>query len=187
MHIQCLSLIYKVGLRWWNYIDDEGHSQWMFESRNSDSAHMLSAPEIRIFWSGLVAAPALWLIFLITALMGLKLQWMVLVMVGLTLTTSNLVSRSTPTLHEKLDPHHSLSAGIHEMPPRPLAEPVRVSHRNDELVHEEANVRKLDERVLQEAAANISWWEQHLNHVHISKSCDTFLLAFLALKYTFSA
>ena len=64
----------------------------MFEARNGDSAHLLSAAEVSIFWTALVAAPALWLVFLITALLGFKFQWMILVVIGLTLSTSNLVS-----------------------------------------------------------------------------------------------
>ncbi len=47
--------------------------------------------QVRIFWAGLLLAPAFWAVFFLTALMGLKLQWMVLVIIGLTLSTSNLV------------------------------------------------------------------------------------------------
>ena len=53
-----------VGLRWWNYIDNDGESKWVFESRSSEqdpaSPQKLSSTEIYIFWAGLVAAPALW-------------------------------------------------------------------------------------------------------------------------------
>ena len=49
-----------VGLRWWNYIDDSGESQWVFESRTDESAQKLSSTEGYIFWAGLVAAPVLW-------------------------------------------------------------------------------------------------------------------------------
>merc|ERR1712228_836924 len=38
-----------VGLRWWNYIDENGDSQWMFEKRNGDSQQLLSATEVRFF------------------------------------------------------------------------------------------------------------------------------------------
>ena len=27
-----------VGLRWWNYIDNEGESKWVFESRSTEQA-----------------------------------------------------------------------------------------------------------------------------------------------------
>ena len=28
----------QVGLRWWNFINDEGKSEWKFESRNSNDS-----------------------------------------------------------------------------------------------------------------------------------------------------
>ena len=40
----------QVGLRWWNYIDENGDSQWMFEKRNGDSQHLLSATEVSIMY-----------------------------------------------------------------------------------------------------------------------------------------
>lgn len=80
-----------VGLRWWNYIDDEGKSIWVFEARNGDSQKQLSTTEIRIFWASLIATPIMWTLFLFTALFGLKLKWMVLVFIGLTLSLSNLM------------------------------------------------------------------------------------------------
>jgi len=80
-----------VGLRWWNYIDENGDSQWMFEKRNGDSVHLLSATEVRFFWITLVAAPFLWLILFLTAFFSFKFQWLVLVTIGLTLSGSNML------------------------------------------------------------------------------------------------
>jgi len=80
-----------VGLRWWNYIDENGDSQWMFEKRNGDSQHLLSATEVRFFWVALVAAPFLWLILFLTAFFSFKFQWLVLVTIGLTLSGSNML------------------------------------------------------------------------------------------------
>ena len=84
-----------VGLRWWNYIDNDGGSRWVFESRSSEqdpaSPQKLSSTEIYIFWAGLVAAPALWVLFLFTALFSFKLKWLVLVIIGLSLSGSNLL------------------------------------------------------------------------------------------------
>lgn len=80
-----------VGLRWWNYIDSEGKSKWVFEARNGNSAHLLSKSEITIFWGTLILFPILWAVFFLTALLGFRFQWMVLVIIGLTLTGSNLL------------------------------------------------------------------------------------------------
>lgn len=86
---------FMVGLRWWNYIDNDGESKWVFESRSSDqdpaSPQKLSSTEIYIFWAGLVAAPALWILFFFTALFSFKLKWLVLVIIGLSLSGSNLL------------------------------------------------------------------------------------------------
>ena len=51
---------FMVGLRWWNYINDSGESQWVFEARTEDSAQKISSTEVYIFWAGLVAAPVFW-------------------------------------------------------------------------------------------------------------------------------
>ena len=96
-----------VGLRWWNYIDNNGESQWVFESRaKDDTVQKLSSTEIYIFWAGLIAAPAIWVgliikfvffifssfqvLFFFTALFSFKLKWLVLVIIGLSLSGSNL-------------------------------------------------------------------------------------------------
>ena len=82
-----------VGLRWWNYIDEAGDSKWVFESRTEDSASIesLSSTEVYIFWAGLIFAPVFWVLFFFTALFSFKLKWLVLVIIGLTLSGSNLL------------------------------------------------------------------------------------------------
>ena len=80
--------------RWWNYINDDGESTWVFESRPKEDQHRLSTTEVpewapasssdwilqvSIFWAGLVAAPAFWVLFFFTAIFSLKLKWLVLV------------------------------------------------------------------------------------------------------------
>eukprot|EP00092_Neocalanus_flemingeri_P025133 GFUD01027255.1.p1 GENE.GFUD01027255.1~~GFUD01027255.1.p1 ORF type:complete len:208 (+),score=51.31 GFUD01027255.1:42-665(+) len=82
---------FMVGLRWWNYISDSGESEWVFESRTEDSANTLSSTEVYIFWTGLVVAPVFWVLFFFTALFSFKLKWLVLVIIGLTLSCSNLL------------------------------------------------------------------------------------------------
>eukprot|EP00095_Tigriopus_kingsejongensis_P000813 maker-scaffold941_size78300-snap-gene-0.17 protein:Tk00813 transcript:maker-scaffold941_size78300-snap-gene-0.17-mRNA-1 annotation:"uncharacterized fam18-like protein" len=80
-----------VGLRWWNYIDDEGQSRWMFEAGQAQTQSALSPSEITLFWASLVLAPVLWLLCLISAVFRFNFQWLILVVIGLTLTTSNLL------------------------------------------------------------------------------------------------
>jgi len=79
------------GLRWWNYINDSGESVWVFESSSEEAQIKFSKAEIQIFWAGLVASPVLWALLFFTALFSLKLKWVVLVIIGLALSGSNLV------------------------------------------------------------------------------------------------
>jgi len=85
-----------VGLRWWNYINDGGVSEWHFESRDGTSnldslaSNFGGKADARLFWIGLVIAPVMWIIFFLTALFGFRFQWMILVIIGLTMSMSNL-------------------------------------------------------------------------------------------------
>ncbi|XP_062527044.1 uncharacterized Golgi apparatus membrane protein-like protein CG5021 isoform X2 [Bombyx mori] len=62
-----------VGLRWWNYVDDNGKSHWVFEARQS----RVNRNESRLFWMGLTLCPLVWSTFFIFCLFGLKFKWMV--------------------------------------------------------------------------------------------------------------
>ena len=79
------------GLRWWNYINDSGESVWVFEACSEEAQVKLSKAEIQIFLAGLVASPVLCALLFFTALFSLKLKWVVLVIIGLALSGSNLV------------------------------------------------------------------------------------------------
>merc|ERR1719188_987917 len=46
--------------------------------------------EAGIFWGGLVLAPALWAVLFVVALSRFNFQWIILVIIALTLTASNL-------------------------------------------------------------------------------------------------
>ncbi|CAB4068379.1 unnamed protein product [Lepeophtheirus salmonis] len=54
------------GLRWWNYVDENGEARWIFESRGKDSEHVHSSTEIKIFWGTLVLTPLVWILFIFT-------------------------------------------------------------------------------------------------------------------------
>ncbi|XP_045462788.1 uncharacterized Golgi apparatus membrane protein-like protein CG5021 isoform X2 [Harmonia axyridis] len=75
-----------VGLRWWNYVDDEGKSHWVFESRKS----RINERESAIFWTALILTPVAWALLFITALFSFNIQWLLLVMIALILNSSNL-------------------------------------------------------------------------------------------------
>ncbi|KAK4876756.1 hypothetical protein RN001_009262 [Aquatica leii] len=79
-----------VGLRWWNYVDDNGQSHWVFEARKGPSQNRINERESRIFWIALVLTPFVWAVFFLIALFGFKLKWLLLVVIALILNGANL-------------------------------------------------------------------------------------------------
>lgn len=75
-----------VGLRWWNYVDDDGNSHWVYESKKGKTNNN----EIRVFWLGLLLFPVLWCFFFLVAFLGLKFKWLLVVMIALALNFANL-------------------------------------------------------------------------------------------------
>merc|ERR1711915_892968 len=67
------------GLRWWNYVNDEGESVWNFESSPAEDQVKFSKAEIQIFWFGLIIFPVIWTCLLLTAFFTFKIKWVVLV------------------------------------------------------------------------------------------------------------
>ncbi|KAH1184149.1 hypothetical protein KIL84_014765, partial [Mauremys mutica] len=67
-----------VGLRWWNQIDEDGKSHWVFEAKKvSTSIAASTEVEARIFWLGLIICPVIWTVFFFSTLFSLKLKWLV--------------------------------------------------------------------------------------------------------------
>ncbi|XP_015908261.1 Golgi apparatus membrane protein TVP23 homolog A [Parasteatoda tepidariorum] len=79
-----------VGLRWWNYVDDEGKSHWVFESRKAEEASLTDAAEAQVFWLGLIICPVIWTILLFISFFRLNVKWFVVVIVALVLNGANL-------------------------------------------------------------------------------------------------
>lgn len=75
-----------VGLRWWNYVDDEGESHWVYESKQKN----INSHESRIFWLGLILCPAFWCLLFITAFFSLSFKWLIVVVIALSLNFANL-------------------------------------------------------------------------------------------------
>ncbi|KAI6194371.1 hypothetical protein M3Y96_01117700 [Aphelenchoides besseyi] len=77
-----------VGLRWWNIVDSEGKNHWKFESAKDPTR--FDATERYIFWMGLIIAPALWILFVATAFLTFKWEWMVIAILGSGMSLANL-------------------------------------------------------------------------------------------------
>ncbi|XP_056153274.1 Golgi apparatus membrane protein TVP23 homolog B [Lampris incognitus] len=79
-----------VGLRWWNQVDDDGQSHWVFESRKGTGKQQASNSESRVFWLGLIVCPVLWVIFAFSTLLSFKIKWLAVVIMGVVLQGANL-------------------------------------------------------------------------------------------------
>ncbi|EEB17532.1 conserved hypothetical protein [Pediculus humanus corporis] len=79
-----------VGLRWWNYVDDDGKSHWVYETKKGSQQNRINSSEARIFWLGLIVCSLIWVILFIVALLGFKLKWLLLVSIALALNGANL-------------------------------------------------------------------------------------------------
>nr|XP_046194715.1 Golgi apparatus membrane protein TVP23 homolog A-like [Oncorhynchus gorbuscha] len=65
-----------VGLRWWNQIDEDGRSLWVFEDSKTSPQAGGTEVESRIFWSGLIICPLIWTCFFFTTLFCLNTDWL---------------------------------------------------------------------------------------------------------------
>ncbi|KAM3598649.1 uncharacterized protein V6R79_020756 [Siganus canaliculatus] len=79
-----------VGLRWWNQVDEDGKSRWVFESRKTHSLNTASSAEARIFWLGLLVCPIFWVFFVFSTIFSFKIKWLAVVVMGLVLQVANL-------------------------------------------------------------------------------------------------
>ncbi|CAH0490020.1 unnamed protein product [Peronospora farinosa] len=78
-----------VGLRWWNKINEDGTSDWVFESHEDMTE--IDPLDSRIFWTGLYGAPALWIMLLIVAVLKFNVEWALIVVVGVALNGANII------------------------------------------------------------------------------------------------
>ncbi|KAI8620438.1 hypothetical protein BC830DRAFT_1059255 [Chytriomyces sp. MP71] len=80
-----------VGLRWWNEIREDGENVWIFESREGRA---INATDANVFWFALYAAPAIWFVFGLGAIIRFSFQWTLCVVVALVLNMANVVGYS---------------------------------------------------------------------------------------------
>ncbi|KAL0248803.1 hypothetical protein GEMRC1_004037 [Eukaryota sp. GEM-RC1] len=81
-----------VGLRYWNKINDDGSSEWVFESLDDPS--IISPSDARFFWTVLISYPIIWvaLVFLRAILfIGLDTYVSVLSVIAIIFGTTNAV------------------------------------------------------------------------------------------------
>ncbi|KAF7356811.1 Golgi apparatus membrane protein TVP23 [Mycena venus] len=82
-----------VGLRFWNQVDEDGESYWVFESRDpSRPANAIdSRPPFRMFWIAIYVFPLLWVALFIVSLLRFKLTFVPIVILALVFNVTNAV------------------------------------------------------------------------------------------------
>jgi len=78
-----------VGLRYWNQVDEDGESYWVFESR--DPSHPANPIDARMFWIALYSFPVLWVGLLIISFIKLNLSFVPITILALVFNVTNAV------------------------------------------------------------------------------------------------
>ncbi|KAF8559258.1 Golgi apparatus membrane protein TVP23 [Imleria badia] len=78
-----------VGLRFWNQVDEDGESYWVFESR--DPSRPANPVDSRMFWIALYTFPTLWLLLLVISIVRFSLAFIPIVILALVFNVTNAV------------------------------------------------------------------------------------------------
>jgi len=78
-----------VGLRFWNQVDEDGESYWVFESR--DPSRPANPVDSRMFWIALYVFPLLWAVLLIVSLLKLGFAFIPIVVLALVFNMTNVI------------------------------------------------------------------------------------------------
>jgi len=78
-----------VGLRFWNQVDDDGESYWVFESR--DPSRPANPIDSKMFWIALYAFPLLWAALLIVSILKLGFAFIPIVILALIFNITNVI------------------------------------------------------------------------------------------------
>jgi len=78
-----------VGLRFWNQVDEDGESYWVFESR--DPSRPANPVDSKMFWIALYTFPLLWLVLLIVSFLKFNLAFIPIVILALIFNITNVI------------------------------------------------------------------------------------------------
>ncbi|KAJ8596550.1 Golgi apparatus membrane protein TVP23 [Rhizopogon salebrosus TDB-379] len=78
-----------VGLRFWNQVDDDGESYWVFESR--DPSRPANPVDAKMFWIALYVFPVLWLLLFVVSILRFNLSFVPIVALALVFNITNAV------------------------------------------------------------------------------------------------
>ncbi|KAF8609252.1 Golgi apparatus membrane protein TVP23 [Ceratobasidium sp. AG-I] len=84
-----------VGLRFWNQVDEDGESYWVFESRDpSRPANPIDSnfsSGVRMFWTALYVFPVLWILLFIVSILKFNISFLPIVGLALVFNITNVV------------------------------------------------------------------------------------------------
>ena len=80
-----------VGLRWWNKINEDGSSKWIFEALEDHQKVRISMTEMWIFWVTMILAPLCWLLSLLICFLTVRVNYLCLSIVCFVMEGANLV------------------------------------------------------------------------------------------------
>jgi len=78
-----------VGLRYWNQVDEDGESYWVFESR--DPSRPANPIDSKMFWIAVYAFPGLWTLVLIVSIFRFSISFVPIVVLALVFNYSNAI------------------------------------------------------------------------------------------------
>jgi len=78
-----------VGLRYWNQVDEDGESYWVFECR--DANHPANPIDSKMFWTALYVFPVLWLILFIVSILKFSISFIPIVALALVFNVTNVI------------------------------------------------------------------------------------------------
>ncbi|KPV78145.1 uncharacterized protein RHOBADRAFT_50653 [Rhodotorula graminis WP1] len=92
-----------VGLRFWNQVDDDGTSFWVFESRSPEQP--ANAVDAKMFWIAMYSFPAAWILLLFVGLLKFNISFLPIVMLALVFNVTNTIGYTygAPGLSLSLD------------------------------------------------------------------------------------
>ncbi|GAA5827232.1 hypothetical protein JCM11251_001182 [Rhodosporidiobolus azoricus] len=78
-----------VGLRFWNQVDDDGTSFWVFESRSPEQP--ANAVDSKMFWIAMYSFPAAWILLLFVGILKFNISFLPIVLLALVFNLTNTV------------------------------------------------------------------------------------------------
>ncbi|KAF8349905.1 Golgi apparatus membrane protein TVP23 [Amanita rubescens] len=78
-----------VGLRFWNQVDEDGESYWVFESR--DPSKPANPVDSKMFWIALYSYPVIWTLLIVVSILKFNISFIPIVGLALVFNITNVI------------------------------------------------------------------------------------------------